>query len=168
MTIRIALIAVGAAVVAFVAVALFERFSSRRILRAFQKRIGNPLFGWSAGFVPGWVMIETMGRRTGRPHRVPVGGGVRGGSVWVVASVGRKSDYVRNIEADPRVRVRVHGRWRTGTAYVNAGDDPRPRALRMNPLNGLFVILAGIELLTIRIDLEPRERLRTRDRARRP
>jgi deazaflavin-dependent oxidoreductase (nitroreductase family) len=108
------------------------------------------------GYLPGWVVIETTGRRTGRPHRVPVGGGVRDGSVWVVAGR-RDADYVRNIEARPSVRVRVHGRWRKGIAHVLPEDDPRRRALRTNPANGLFVAVASAvaDQVTIRIDLEP-------------
>src|SRR2546430_15001838 len=111
---RIALIALAAVVLFFAAIAVFERLAPRNVVRAWQRRVGAPTFRWAMGCLPGWIVLETTGRRTGRPHRVPVGGSLRDGSVWVVA--GRSdADYVRNVEADPRVRVRVHGRWRPGT-----------------------------------------------------
>jgi hypothetical protein len=53
------------------------------------------------------------------------------------------------------VRVRVHHRWRKGTAHLLPGDDPRRRLLRLNPANSLFIWIAGVDLLTIRVDLEP-------------
>src|SRR4051812_23332499 len=92
-----------------------------------------------AGPLPrGWALLETTGRRSGVPRRVPVGDGLRGGSFWIVAEHGRHADYVRNIERDPRVRVKVRGRWRAGRAHILPGEDPRAllRALR-RPLNDL-------------------------------
>lgn len=47
-----------------------------------------------------------------------------------MAQRGRSADWVRNIEANPRVRVRVsglHAGWRAGTAHITDGDDPRRR-----------------------------------------
>jgi hypothetical protein len=54
------------------------------------------------------------------------------------------------------VRVLRRGRWRTGVAHLLDDDDARRRLLRLNPLNSAFIRVAGTELLTIRIDLEPR------------
>ena len=43
--------------------------------------------------------------------------------------VARFAHSVKNIQVDPRVRVRVRvgGRWRTGTAHILEDDDPRAR-----------------------------------------
>ena len=62
---------------------------------------------------------------------MPVGRALEGDTLWIVAEHGRKAAYVGNLEADPRVRVRVGRRWRTGTAHVLAGDDWRERQRRM-------------------------------------
>jgi hypothetical protein len=40
------------------------------------------------------------------------------------------------------------------TAHLLDDDDPRRRLLRLNPLNSLFIWIAGTELLTIRVDLD--------------
>ncbi|WP_431955671.1 nitroreductase family deazaflavin-dependent oxidoreductase [Nocardia lijiangensis] len=68
---------------------------------------------------PWWVVVETTGRRSGRPRRVPLARGPRERtSLLLLAVHGRRADWVRNIEADPRVRVRTGQRWRPGTAAV--------------------------------------------------
>ena len=39
----------------------------------------------------------------------PVGGRLDGSTFWIVSEHGHRSDYVRNIAADPRVRVQIRG-----------------------------------------------------------
>ena len=154
---RIALTVIGSVALVYLGIALFERIAPRRAVAFYQKHLANPWFRSIAGVVPGWAVIETTGRRSGLPRRVPVGGRLRRGQYWLVVGDATASQYLRNIVAHPEVRVRVHGRWRRGTAHVMSGDDARKRLLRLNPVNGLFVALAGKDLLTVRIDLEPLE-----------
>lgn len=159
MKILIPVVAVVVVVVlSIVALALFERFVPRRVLRWYQRRVAGPLFRGSAGIVPGWAVVETIGRRTGRPHRVPVGGRMVGNTFWFLAGTGRENQYVRNIERNPRVRVRIRGRWREGVAEICLDDDSRRRLFRLNPVNGFFLWLTGFELLTVRVNLEKRDR----------
>jgi deazaflavin-dependent oxidoreductase (nitroreductase family) len=138
----------------FVGIGLFERFVPRRVLRWYQKNVGSPLFRASAGVVPGWAVVETIGRKTGRPHRVPVGGRLIGDTYWFLAGTARDNQYVRNIERNPSVRVRIHGRWREGTAQTCPDEDARRRLLRLNPINGFFLWLTGFDLLTVRVDFD--------------
>ena len=49
------------------------------------------------------------------------------GKLWIVAEHGRHAAYVQNIEANPRVRVLVAGRRRSGSAHLVQDDDPRQR-----------------------------------------
>jgi deazaflavin-dependent oxidoreductase (nitroreductase family) len=137
----------------FVLIPLFERFAPPRIVRRYQ-RIAMPLFRASAGWTPGFGLIETTGRRSGLPRRTPVGGSIRGDSFWFVAGIGRRTSYMRNIEASPRVRVKALGKWRTGTAYLCPDDDARRRRFTVSPINGFFLWMAGGEPLTVRIELD--------------
>jgi deazaflavin-dependent oxidoreductase (nitroreductase family) len=101
------------------------------------------------------VILETRGRKSGQPRRIPVGKAISGDTLWVVAEHGRKAAYVKNIEADPHVRVRVGRRWRPGIARVLYDDDWRLRQRQLpNKVNSAVVRLIGTEHLTIRIDLE--------------
>lgn len=135
------------------------RRHKRRASRALTTRVVNPPVRWALERIPfrtGWAVLETTGRRTGLPRRTPVGDGLRGREFWIVTEHGWAAHYVRNITADPRVRVNVAGRWRTGTAHVLPDDDPyrRLRWLR-RPLNDAALLLVGSEQLTVRLDLDP-------------
>ena len=143
-----------ATVLSFVALGIFERLVPPKVLRWYQRNIGSRLFSGGAGITPGWALVETTGWRTGRLHRVPVGGRLTGNTYWLLASAGGRAHYVRNIERDAHVRVRVHGRWRDGVAHLCRDDDTRKRLLTLNPLNGIFLWITGQELVTVRIDLE--------------
>jgi deazaflavin-dependent oxidoreductase (nitroreductase family) len=130
-----------------------------RAVHFTQKYLLNPpvraLF--ALGLVPRThVLLETTGRRTGRPRQNPVGNGLDGDTLWIVAEHGHRASYVRNLEADPRVRVKIGRRWRTGTATVLPDDDPRARLDRIGRrLNGFMVRAMGTDLLTVRVDLDP-------------
>ena len=102
------------------------------------------------------VILETRGRKSGEPRRIPVGKAITGDTLWIVAEHGRKAAYVKNIEADPHVRVRAGRKWRSGTAHVLYDDDWRERQRRLpNKLNSATVRLMGTEHVTVRVDLDP-------------
>jgi deazaflavin-dependent oxidoreductase (nitroreductase family) len=130
----------------------------RRIITAFQVKVVNPPVRALAarGLAPSVSLLETTGRKSGQPRRTPVSKGLdrATNTFWIVAEHGRKSAYVRNIEANPRVRIRIGRRWHSGTASVLAGDDTRARQQHMSKLNAATVRAMGTELLTIRIDLD--------------
>ncbi len=124
-------------------------------------RLFNPLVkaATNAGLaLPGIAILETTGRKSGRPRRTPVGRSLDGDTVWIVAEHGRHAGYVRNIEADPAVRIKIGHRWRTGTAHVSPDDDPRARQRAMPTVNAAVVRLMGTDLLTVRVDLDPESR----------
>jgi deazaflavin-dependent oxidoreductase (nitroreductase family) len=101
------------------------------------------------------ALLETTGRKSGQKRVTPVGNGLRGNAFWIVTEHGWGSSYVRNIQADPRVRVKVGRRWRSGTAHILPDDDPYER-MRMlkRPANDAAVRLVGTEHLVIRVDLD--------------
>ena len=130
----------------------------RRLSRTLSARLVNPLVRRLVDrgvLARGWALLETRGRRSGRPRVVPVGNGLRGNVFWIVTEHGYRAHYVRNIQADPRVRLKVGGRWRTGTAHLLPDEDPysRLRALR-RPLNDAALLAIGTEQLVIRVDLD--------------
>jgi deazaflavin-dependent oxidoreductase (nitroreductase family) len=131
----------------------------RRASTFASAKLMNPLVRAAARAgvpLPGYVLLETTGRRTGKPRQLPVGKALEGDTLWVVSEHGVRSGYVRNIQADPRVRVRVGRRWRTGTAHVLTDDDWRERQRRMpNKLNSAVVRAMGTEHVTLRVDLDP-------------
>ena len=126
----------------------------RRTLAAIVKPIVT--IAIYARIVRGWSLLETRGRKTGLPRRTPVGNGLQGQTFWLVAAHGRRAGYVRNIVAEPRVRVYVGHRWRAGTAHLLPDDDPIERQRRLpGRLNARVVRLMATDLMTVRIDLDP-------------
>lgn len=106
-----------------------------------------------APYLPGQIVLETLGRTSGKPRLTPLGGGLDGSTVWIVSEFGRASNYVRNIEANPRVRVQLGKTWHAGVATILDDDDATARLRHLPRYNGLAVRLVGSDLLTIRIDL---------------
>ncbi|RCG29180.1 nitroreductase family deazaflavin-dependent oxidoreductase [Streptomyces diacarni] len=121
-----------------------------RAVTALQRYVVNPL----TTRLPGQVLLETTGRVSGRPRRTPLGGRRMGDRFWLVAEHGEVAQYVRNIRADPRVRVRVRGRWYPGTAHPLPDDDARARLRSLPLLNSAVVRAVGTRLLTVRVDLD--------------
>jgi len=94
--------------------------ASRRERHIAFWRIVNPPTRPLAGIVPWWVLLETTGRRTGRPHRVPLAAGPRDGeSMWLAAVHGRQAAWVQNIAHDGHVRLRVRRRWHDAVAEIH-------------------------------------------------
>jgi len=137
------------------------------IVRTFQRWTINPLMRalLAIGLNPlGLAILETRGRNSGRPRRTPVGNGRQGESFWIIAEHGLRAGYVRNIQQDPRVRVRLRVGWRyrwvPGVATVLVDDDPlarQRRIVRWHPLrafNAINVRVLGADLLTVHVQLE--------------
>ncbi len=139
---------------------------NHQIVHALQKYVLNPPIKllFAMGVVPpGYALLETIGRKSGKARCTPVGDGWVGYQFWLVAEHGMKAGYVRNIAHNPRVRLKLReglrARWHTGTADVLSDDDPRERQrwlagqLPSSAANAT-VRLFGMELLTVRIDLD--------------
>lgn len=128
----------------------------RRRVRLLQKYLANPPVKLAVflGLVTGHAIIETTGRKTGKRRRTVVGVHQDGPSLWIVAEQGRHSGYVRNLQADPQVRVRLQRRWRSGEATVVESDDPHARLEAFGrPRHADVVRKVGTALLSVRIDL---------------
>ena len=120
-----------------------------RAVTSFQRRLGNPVLAR----LPQQTLLETTGRTSGLPRRTPVGGRRVGHEFWLVSEFGEKSQYVRNIQAHPQVRIRIKGRWHTGTAHPLPQDDARARLRTLPRINSTAVRAVGTNLLSVRVDL---------------
>ncbi|MCM6778151.1 nitroreductase family deazaflavin-dependent oxidoreductase [Nocardia sp. CDC159] len=123
-----------------------------RVVTTFQRHLGNPILRR----LPDQTLLETTGRKSGEPRITPIGGRRIGDSFWLVSEFGERSQYVRNIKADNRVRLRLRGRWYTGTARLLPEDDALARLKQLPRYNSAVVRAFGTDLLTVRIDLDPR------------
>jgi deazaflavin-dependent oxidoreductase (nitroreductase family) len=110
------------------------------------------LTAW-AGLLSGHVLVETRGRRTGKRRRNVVGMHLEGATGWVVAEHGRHAGYVRNLDVDPAVRVRIGREWRRTRAHIVEDDDPQARLAAFGRRSHAAAVRSfGTELTTIRFD----------------
>lgn len=74
-------------------------------------------------FVPFLVMLETTGRRSGKPRRVVLDVARRDATgLWVMAGDGLEARWLKNLQADPRCRVRFRGRRFAAVATIGGAD----------------------------------------------
>jgi deazaflavin-dependent oxidoreductase (nitroreductase family) len=111
--------------------------SAEKALRKFrfERRVGrmvmNPTVAALAKLgihVPLTVELETIGRKSGEPRRVPLNGRADADGLWVISQHGRRAGWAHNVSANPRVRVRIKDEWRSGTATFEPHDDVVARA----------------------------------------
>jgi deazaflavin-dependent oxidoreductase (nitroreductase family) len=75
-----------------------------------------------------YCYLTTTGRRTGRPHRIEIWYAADGDTLYLLSGGGRSSDWVRNLLAEPLVRVELDGEVRRGHSRLVEGGDEDERA----------------------------------------
>ena len=81
-----------------------------RRLAAFNARVTNRVTRPFAAWLPGFAVVEHVGRRSGRLYRTPVNL-FRDGERYVIAlTYGRRSEWVQNVLAAGGCAVRTRGR----------------------------------------------------------
>nr|WP_227998881.1 nitroreductase/quinone reductase family protein [Nocardia australiensis] len=127
-----------------------KRDIQHRAVTTLQHWVVNPLRRRR----PTQQLLETVGRVSGEPRVTPIGGRRIGNEFWLVSEFGDRSQYIRNIKANNRVRLRLDGTWLTGTAHPLPDDDAHARLRTLPKGNSAVVRLAGTDLMTVRIDLD--------------
>jgi deazaflavin-dependent oxidoreductase (nitroreductase family) len=67
--------------------------------------------------------LQTTGRTSGRPRTIEIWFATDGERVYVLAGGRHRAHWVRNLIADPHVRVRVAGQTLSGLARVIEGEE---------------------------------------------
>jgi deazaflavin-dependent oxidoreductase (nitroreductase family) len=75
--------------------------------------------------------LTTAGRRTGRPHTIEIWFGASDAGIFLLSGGGRRADWVRNLQADASVKVRVGSTTFAGMARVVKDPDEDALARRM-------------------------------------
>jgi deazaflavin-dependent oxidoreductase (nitroreductase family) len=87
------------------------------------------------------LIVETVGRRSGKRRRIPVGYFDNGGRIIVVVEDGSRAHWVRNALAnDGRLRIHLRGAWRPARLRI-LDTDPENYLRRMNKVHAAFVRL---------------------------
>ncbi|HLM96982.1 MAG TPA: nitroreductase/quinone reductase family protein [Acidimicrobiales bacterium] len=85
------------------------------------------------------IIIETIGQRSGKRRRVPVGFLEEDGKLVIVAEDGLAASWVRNaLATEGHVRIFFRGKWRDAQLEPRSGD-PEVYLGRMNNAHAAFV-----------------------------
>ncbi len=96
--------------------------------------------------------LETIGRKTGQPRRVPVSAQFDRDGAWVICQHGMRSGWGRNIADNANVRVRQGDRWRSGVAAFRPDDDVVARGRKFGRLGATMVRALETAPVSVRID----------------
>jgi deazaflavin-dependent oxidoreductase (nitroreductase family) len=81
----------------------------RRIAR-FNKRFTNPLTSKVAGYLPGFAIVNHLGRKSGRAYRTPVNAFRTDDGYIIALTYGAQSDWVKNVLAAGSCELQTRGR----------------------------------------------------------
>jgi deazaflavin-dependent oxidoreductase (nitroreductase family) len=81
---------------------------------AIRAGVGSPLL-WPQGL----IVIESTGRRSGTLRRTPVAATIVSGFVVTGTFLGGRSDWIRNLRAEPEVRYWLRGAAHDATALLD-------------------------------------------------
>ncbi len=70
--------------------------------------------------------VTTTGRRTGNPHEIEIWFVVHSGVIFLMAGGGYGADWVKNLQANPSVTVRIGSETFKGHAEPGAEDVDEP------------------------------------------
>jgi deazaflavin-dependent oxidoreductase (nitroreductase family) len=71
-----------------------------------------------------YAYLTTTGRHSGRHHRIEIWFGVHDGRMYLMSGGRDRSDWVKNIQANPEVTVDLGGEVRRGIARIVAPGTP--------------------------------------------
>lgn len=78
-----------------------------------------------------YAYLTTTGRVSGEPREIEIWFALDDGTLYILSGGGDRSDWVRNLQGDPRARVRIGDRTFEGHARFveEAGEEARAREL---------------------------------------
>lgn len=78
-----------------------------------------------------YCYLTTRGRKTGNPHTIEIWFALEGSTLYMLAGNGERSDWVRNLQKEPDVQVRLDGITypATARAVTDAEEDSLARQL---------------------------------------
>jgi deazaflavin-dependent oxidoreductase (nitroreductase family) len=100
---------------------------------------------WVSTPVGGWILLlRVRGRKSGIMRETPLNYVIADGAAWIMAGFGLRTEWYRNLLADPSVEVRLPGRGFDGTAEEVLDPAIRarmiPALVRSTGLPGMMVV----------------------------
>lgn len=77
-----------------------------------------------------FAYLTTQGRTSGKPHRIEIWFGVHDGRIYLLSGGRDRSDWVKNLRADPVVVIEIAGETHKGIATILAEPSDADRMAR--------------------------------------
>ena len=77
-----------------------------------------------------FLYLTTLGRRTGRPHRIEIWFAAHEGRLYLLSGGRERADWVRNLQANAQVAVELGDETHVGLAHVLEAGDPANQLAR--------------------------------------
>lgn len=122
-----------------------------------------PRIAYAIGFGPlignMILLLTTIGRKSGKPRVTPLQYEEIDDKIYLGAALGRKADWFRNIQANPKVKVQVKSQYLSGLAETitdtkQIADFLEVRWQRHPRMIGAMLRAEGIQMPPERRDLE--------------
>ena len=94
----------------------------------------------------GVILVETTGRKSGRAIDVPLMAASLGNLVVVSTVRAARSQWIKNLAANPEIRFWAHGRAQAATAFVIGNDTEFDSAQLPPSMRGLVRFLRSLTL----------------------
>lgn len=122
----------------------FFRYMNVGMLWLWRLGIGPLLSIWPTVFGR-YLVITHTGRKSGLPRRTPVNYTLIDGEIYVTAGFGKRADWVRNTQFNPRVEVWLPDGWWDGVMEDVTGQAGHAEKLRRVLIDSGFAtpLLAG-------------------------
>lgn len=102
------------------------RYGNRFMVLLFRLGLG----GWGNGpYISQVMVLVHRGRKSGRLRQTPVNYAVVDDQIYCTAGFGSRTDWYRNIVANPSVQLWLTDGWYAGEAEEVPDDDPQRNAL---------------------------------------
>jgi deazaflavin-dependent oxidoreductase (nitroreductase family) len=106
-------------------------FAKSRWFHRLANYSGPPAFFRVLPLPPGFALLTVTGRRTGKRRRRPIRAIRDRSTLYAVAILGEKSDWLRNLRANPRATARVGVRTRGITLREITDPAEREKAAQL-------------------------------------
>jgi deazaflavin-dependent oxidoreductase (nitroreductase family) len=125
------------------------KYFNRGMLLIWRLGLGQWLNAWPE--VGGRILVIThTGRVTGLRRRTPLNYAIVDGEIYVTAGFGSRSDWYRNLNANPQVQVWLPQGWWSGIAEdITASDQSLPLMRQVLIGSGIVAPMFGIHPKTM-------------------
>lgn len=106
-------------------------FARSRWFHRLANYSGPPAFFRVIPVPRGFALLSVTGRRSGKTRRRPIRALREGSTLYAVAVLGERSDWLRNARANPRVRVRLGLRTRDAVLREITDSGEREKATEL-------------------------------------